>query len=140
MQIKTLWIDSETTGLNPAKCAIIQVSCLVEVDGKVIDQFDENLAPHRMAQIDDAALKVNNKSKEDIARYQSATDGYRRFHKFLESHIDPYNKKDKFIIAGYNVQFDIDFVSALFKRNRDVYFGSFIYRSFVDVLYLVGFL
>jgi DNA polymerase-3 subunit epsilon len=135
---KVLWIDVETTGLDCKKCAIVQLSCMVEIDGEIKGVFDETIAPHRTADIQDSALKVVGKTKEELMEYPKANVQYTKFIKFLNQFIDRYDKHDKLIVAGYNVQFDIDFISAFFHRHGDAYLGSYIYRSFFDVLHLVG--
>ena len=136
--MKTLWIDTETTGLDCKVNAIVQLSCLVEVDGEIIDSYDANIKPFPEAVLDEKALEVTGKNELDFIQYPEHTEGYKKFKDFLNSHINPYDKEDKFIIAGYNVQFDIDFVGEMFRRNKDSYLGSYLYRSFFDVLYLVG--
>lgn len=136
--MKTLWIDTETTGLDSKQCAIIQISALVEIDGEVVAEFNQLLAPHRSAVIEQTALDINNRTVKEFKGFQTHQEAFNKFKNFMHQYVDPYDKYDKFVLAGYNIQFDLDFLSELFKRNNDKYIGAWIYRSFFDVLHLVG--
>jgi DNA polymerase III epsilon subunit-like protein len=35
---KTLYIDTETTGTDPAKHGLIQLACIAEIDGEVAEE------------------------------------------------------------------------------------------------------
>lgn len=43
----------------------------------------------------------------------------------FDKYIDKYDRSDKFIVCGYNVKFDIDFLSNFFKKNGDSYLFSY---------------
>lgn len=50
-------------------------------------------------------------------------------------YVNPYDKKDKFIPAGFNVEtFDLLFLEQMWQRNNDQYFWSFFHHESVDVL------
>ncbi|MDZ7795548.1 MAG: hypothetical protein U5N56_00180 [Candidatus Marinimicrobia bacterium] len=56
-QRKFLYFDVETTGLNPAKHDITQLSGLIEIDGEVVDGFNFNLKPYDFTVIDPRAWR-----------------------------------------------------------------------------------
>ena len=53
-------------------------------------------------------------------------EGYNELTKLFGKYIDKFNKNDKFTAIGYNVKFDMDFLSNFFKKNNDKFFGSWI--------------
>ena len=62
---------------------------------------------------------------------------YKKFLEILDKYIDKYDKNDKFIVAGYNVKFDIDILKALFERNNNKFLFSYFNSSMLDPLYSV---
>ena len=55
--------------------------------------------------------------------------------KFLDKHIDQFNKVDKAILAGYNnTHFDTDFLRQWFIDNNNNYFGSYFWSNSIDVM------
>ena len=108
---KILWFDLETTGVDPNKNAIIQIAAMIEHEGKIIDTFTSNMKPHYSALVDDKALSVNGITREALAGYQEPIEVYGNFRGFCQKH-GTGNKSDRFIPAGYNVSFDLDFINS----------------------------
>ena len=54
----------------------------------------------------------------------------------LSKHIDKYNPRDKFVLLGYNVGFDAQFLRNFWLKNQDKYFGSWFYYPPLDVMAL----
>ncbi len=129
---KVLYFDVETTGLDPKKHAIIQLAGIIEVGGVVVDEFNIYMQPHEGAEIDKKALEVNGVTREQMATYQVQEEAFKEFGKVLSRHSNQYDKNDKYYPAGYNVQFDLDFLSEWFKRNNDKYLGSRINWRHMD--------
>ena len=75
MSQKTLWLDTETTGLDPDRCALVQIALLVEENEKIIDQTEILMRPHESALITDKALYINNRTREEIAGYPPLFEG-----------------------------------------------------------------
>jgi DNA polymerase-3 subunit epsilon len=50
--------------------------------------------------------------------------------------VDKYNKKDKFFLIGYNIGFDDSFMREMWRRNKDVYYGSWFWWPPIDVAVL----
>lgn len=134
---KMLFFDLETTGTNPAKHSIHQISGKIIINGKVEDEFDIHMQPNPLAQIEDEALAVAGVTREQIATYVPFSAGYNMFVGHLQPWIDKYNKKDKMFLAGYNVaSFDTQFLRGMFLQNNDVYFGSWFWSVPIDVIIL----
>ena len=115
--INYLWLDGETTGLNPLQNDIIQLACIPVIMGQVHNTaFNEYCQPINWASIDDDALKINSISRDQLSSFQKP--------EIMVDHLVSYLRQfnTKFTIAGFNVGFDKDFIAALFKkvkRERD---------------------
>lgn len=131
---KALWFDVETTGLSHYKNDIIQLACLVEVNGKIIDEWESKIRPFDPLNVEPKALQVNGLKMEDIMKYPPPMEVLKGFTTFLTDYVDPFNKGDKFAPAGFNVQFDIDFLSSFFKKCGSNYYGSFFNYKSIDPL------
>ena len=56
--MKLLFFDLETTGTNPARNGIHQISGQIVIDGKKVEDFDFHVQPNPKAQIEEAALPL----------------------------------------------------------------------------------
>lgn len=136
---KMLFFDLETTGTNPAKNGIHQISGKIIINGNVEDEFNIHIKPNPLAKIEDEALAVAGITSEDLQsdKYVPFNVGYNMFVGHLQPWIDKYNKKDKMFLAGYNVaSFDTQFLRGMFLQNNDVYFGSWFWSVPIDVIIL----
>jgi len=128
--MKLFYFDVETTGLSAAKCAIHQLSAIIEINGKIEDEININIKPFEGALIQDSALAVSSVTKEQIMAYElDYQSAFAKLRKLLNEYVDRYNKKDKFFLVGYNsASFDNHFLRALWLRNSDKYFGSIYHQ------------
>ena len=139
MPIKKLFFDLETTGVHPHKNAIVQIAALLEIDGDVLDVFQADLAPHFPCEIDDGALRVIGKTREEIQAYPPHEEAYEGLTAFLGAYIDRYDKRDKAWLVGFNSRsFDDPFLRLLFERCGDTFFGSWFWSDTLDVLVLAS--
>lgn len=135
--MKCIWLDTETTGLDPIKNGIIQLSGLIEIDGEIKESFDYDIKPFPEDEINEESLSINGKTKEQILNDPAFLSPYKVYEDFkgiLGKYVDKYNKNDKFTPMGQNVQFDLNFLRNFFIKNNDKYFGSFIAWQEVDLL------
>lgn len=130
---KILWIDCETCGLDPKRNGLLQVSGIVEVDGKEVEEFDFRIKPFPTDEIEDSALAVNGITREQLAGFMDPQDAHKDMEQIFERHVSRYDKQDKFVFAGYNAQFDINFLCAFFKKCGDPYFFSWVWWPPLDV-------
>ena len=140
MEMKILWIDTETTGLNPVDNDILTLAGIIEIDGEVKEEFYLEMQPTNYNNISEEALKVNGLTLEQIKKFQTPQEAYRKLTSIFAKYINRYNKNDKFVIAGHNVKFDFDFLLEFFRKNRDKYFGSWVeyqFSSCIDTLPLI---
>lgn len=130
---KRFWFDVETTGVDPKINAIIQLACIVEFDGQVFTEFEMKMAPWPTAIIELDALETNGKTTEEIMDYQPPGEAFLDLKNKLSHMVNSFDKEDKFVLAGFNVGFDENFLRAMFIREHDKYFGSRFFNCPLDV-------
>jgi len=135
---KVLWLDTETTGVDPVKNSIIQIAGIVEVDEVAIDRFSIFMQPFPGAEIEPEALVVSGTTLEKLETYKSFALGMDRFKCKLEENIDKFSKTDKFILAGYNIGYDAGFLRQAFLHVGDNFFGSWFFSCNLDVMTYVA--
>lgn len=136
---KIIFIDTETGGVNAEKSALIQLSGIIEVDGTEKEKFNFYIKPFENSEVNEKALEVQGRTLEELRtdKYIDESIIYKKFLEILDKYIDKYDKNDKFIVAGYNVKFDIDILKALFERNNNKFLFSYFNSSMLDPLYSV---
>ena len=148
---KVFWFDCETTGIDPTKCAILQLSGLIEIDGKVIETVDlymrpllgKEKPPYRGEpdtddEIWDSALEINEWTREEIADLPHPEVAVDSLKKTLEKYIDKFDPADKFVCGGKNVKFDVEFLRECFRKTNNKYFGSYFFSVVKEVESLVA--
>ena len=134
---KIFWFDVETTGLNPEKNAILQLAYQVTINEEVKETGEFRMQPFPGDQIDTQALEINKITMDQLKGFDNPQKVFHDIQNVLLRYVDKYNKDDKFILAGYNVGFDVGFLKAFWKKNQDKYFGSFFTYKPLDVYALV---
>lgn len=138
-KMKLFYFDVETVGLDYRKHSIIQLSGMVEIDGIVVEEFDFKMRPHENSLIDENALLINKKSKDEILKYPKYEKQYKELKRLLLRHIDPYDRTDKLFLVGYNnSSFDNSFLRKFFELNGDSFFNSYFHSNSLDVMILAG--
>lgn len=139
MLIKKLFYDVETTGVDERQNGIHQISGCFEIDGAVAEYFNFHVAPNPKAKITPEALTVGGVTEEQIKAYEPMEVVFKRFKAMLRKYCDPYDKKDKIYLVGYNnAHFDDDFLRAWFIQNGDTFFGSWFWAGALDVMVLAS--
>ena len=67
--MKLFFYDLETTGINPGRHGIHQISGQIVIDGQVMESFNFHVRPNPKAQIDPQALAVAGVTAEQILNY-----------------------------------------------------------------------
>lgn len=102
-----VFVDAETSGLDPSKHTILRLSALRTSDGKM---FDAWVQPEAGTYGDKKALEANGVDVERLkTEGRPLKDVMREFNKFL-SEAGPH------LLSGCNTAFDVDFVEAACKR------------------------
>lgn len=113
---KLIFIDTETTGFDAKKNAMIQLAAILEVDGEERSRIDLRVRPFEGAVIEESALKVNGTTPEMLAEFPEESAAFAAWISWLEAAdaITPGVAE----FAGYNTPFDARFVDAFHARNE----------------------
>lgn len=137
--MKLFFFDLETTGTNPGKNGVHQISGEVVIDGIGVEKFDFKVRPNEKAIIEQEALDIAGVTKDQILAYPAMIDVYFDLTKMLAKYVDKFNKTDKFFLVGYNnASFDNQFLRGFFLQNGDQYFGSWFWSNSIDVMVLAS--
>lgn len=135
--MKLLFFDLETTGLVPTRHSIHQISGCIEINGEERECFNFNVAPNPNMEIEEEALFISNKTKEEVLSYPNMNAVYKEFINLLEKYVDKENKSDRFFLVGYNnSSFDNHFLRQWFLQNNDNSFSSWFWPNSLDVYVL----
>ena len=137
---KILRIDTETTGLNPAKHGLRELAYILVIDGQVVNkdvlQIDTRTYKTHV-EIDDKALELSNVTIEDFDNFDDSAYAFDKFSTLLE-YVDKEDKNDYFTLAGFNVKFDNDFLREWFYDNdAGTEFKNYFHYKVIDVFPLV---
>lgn len=117
--IKILFLDTETTGLDPIVHGIHQLAGEVVINDEVVDKFDYKIKPFKGHQVDQRALNVSNTTVLDLMKYQKEELAFFNLRFKLQNHLEFNNDNDKFYLAGWRLpEFDNKFLNELFKRYK----------------------
>ena len=134
---KILWLDTETTGLNPKKHGLREIGYIMVIDGQVVEKDVLYIDPRtykKEIEIDNKALELSNITIDDFEDYGDSRCHFDYFREIL----DKYFKDGKFILAGFNVKFDNDFLREWFyDNNAGVDFKDYFHYKVIDVFPLV---
>lgn len=134
--MKLLFLDTETTGLNPKLSGIVQIAGIVEIDGVIKEEFDIKCRPFKGDLISPKALEVQGRTMDQIREFQTPDLAYDQLKSILSKYVKPFDKADKFYMIGQNTKFDYDFLDEFFKKNNDSYIYSFIAYHLIDLIAL----
>lgn len=122
---KVFYLDTETTGLIVPKHDIIQLAYIVEINHKVEEEGEFLVQPFSYNNIEQGALDINKRTIEEIKTFPEPRIVHPQILTLLDKYVDKYNKQDKFIPAGYQVDFDIRMFNNFFKKSNHKYFWSY---------------
>lgn len=131
--MKVLFFDTETTGLDPVKNDIIQLSGIVEIDGEVKEEFNFFSQPFSYENVSQEALDIHGISIDTIRGFPKPESLRIRLIKIMGKYVNRYNKKDKFFPAGMNMGFDSGFLSKNFQKSNDSFFFSWFWGHALDL-------
>lgn len=141
--MKIMFIDTETTGVDHNFNALIQVAGILydRTDDALqeLERFNFKIRPFASDIIESKALEVNNMTMDEILEFPPPEEVYPKLVNIFNKYVEKYNRKDKFIFAGYNAQFDYNFLRRFLKKNNDNYFGSYFHFPPLDIMNLLCF-
>jgi DNA polymerase III alpha subunit (gram-positive type) len=124
MYTRRFWVDTETTGLKPDKNFAFQISYLIEEGGAILHSRTLEFRPDEYDnyEFNKKAEAVHGYSRDKIISLQSETEGFAA----LTSDLSHYGN-ERLTLTGYNINFDIGFLKAIFRRNKQ---ASAFYKYF----------
>jgi DNA polymerase III epsilon subunit-like protein len=126
-------VDTETTGLSPIDHEIIEIAAIIydPRKDKIIKEWSRKAAPRNIKTANEIALNMNG--------YNEAPETYKDD---IKDVISEYYKITKgCIVAGQNIQFDINFIEKYYKefsiggefhRHRRLEVSSMVWPVIVD--------
>lgn len=125
---KIFWFDTETSGLDKVEHGIIQIAALIEVNGEVVGEFESKVRLFPTKKVEAKALETNGFTVDQIRREFPETHGvYNNLRTFLAKHGTAGDKANRFIMAGYNSQFDCDMLA---QWHQDITRKPFAYWDY----------
>jgi DNA polymerase III epsilon subunit-like protein len=108
--INYLYIDFETTGLDPKLNAPVELAAIPVIYGEEKEPFYSKIKPHTGAKIEEGALRVNKLTLAEIMTYPEPN--------LVANDFVSYIKKLNtiFTIKAYNSDFDRSFLDCWFNR------------------------
>lgn len=138
--MKLCFCDLETTGLNAWKHGVIEIAMNIWEDDVEKGMIHLYVQPKDTDEITEKALEVNGRTKEEIFSepFIPPSQVLERLKKMLKEYIDPYKKEDKMFFIAFNAHFDDGFLRSFFKKQGDVYFGSWFHWPPIEVATLAS--
>jgi len=132
--MKMLFIDLETTGTVPGKHGVVQIAGIIEIEGKVAEEFELKCRPFPGEVADPAALRVIGKTADEIRAYPEPRLAFEKLKGIFQKYVDRYDKTDKLNMVGQNPKFDYDFLTSFFQKNGDQYLYAYIKFHLIDLI------
>ena len=130
-----VWIDLETTGLDPKVHGIVQIAMIFEVDGKVVDSYSSMVdcsSYDRDVGVNQVALNINNVKEEDIPTFKHPKDVLND----IRAKMNQWYGSQRISLGGYNVSsFDKLFLEDFYKSNGEEFWKTFNHKP-IDVFEL----
>ena len=133
MTCKIAWIDVETTGLDPIEDGIWSLAGLIEIDGYVEREVELKMQPTARRPAHAEAIAKTGLDVTLLPGFQTTEKALAKLKRVLAKYVDKFDKDDKFIVAGYNVGFDVDMLRQAFEDVGDKYYGSWFFWPSRDV-------
>lgn len=133
---KFLWLDVETTGLDPKANTVHQVAGQIVINGRTEEEFNLQMVPMATKKVEKEALAVSSLTIEEVNnRDLLSTEAYEQFNNMLCQYVDKYNKNDKFVFCAYNAGFDAGFMNEWYMDNGNQYFFGLCHGgAYIDPL------
>jgi DNA polymerase-3 subunit epsilon len=145
---KLLFIDVETTGVNPERNGVTQISGCVQIGDEVQESFDYFVRPFPQDQIEIAALEVTGMNRRQFLlpdhpdhlavpgqNFKDPQEVFEHLAEMFAKYVSKFDKADKFQFVGYNAHsFDMPFMRRFWEKNGDRFFGSWFWYPCLDVM------
>lgn len=148
MNNKLLFLDLETTGVDPLRHGVYQIACHYAtvirhptthwaMDIEIQGSFNSYIRPFMEDEIDPDAISKGVVSVEDFASFPDPLDVHTQFTEWMSQYVDKYDKRDKFSLINYWGHFDASFLRQFFANCGDKYYGSWFWSAPIDIASIV---
>jgi DNA polymerase-3 subunit epsilon len=134
---KLLFIDTETTGIDPKTAGVWQIGGIIEC-GKRSEEFLLECDIFENDVVEKSATELTGITTAKLSTLPDPADVFDRFISILDKYVDRFDKKDKFTVVGYFSEFDQQVLRKWFEENDDSYFGSWFWHPWIDVAQMVA--
>jgi len=131
--IKILWIDTETTGLDPRLNDVVQIGGIIEVVGVSGEEFEIKSRPNNWSSVNKDAIDTHGISIDELKQFPPSSEAHLEFKKLLFKYVDPFDPYDKLIPAGHNVGFDVNMLHEFCVKQGDEYLFSCLSMGQIDL-------
>nr|DAN05343.1 MAG TPA: Oligoribonuclease [Caudoviricetes sp.] len=135
IDMKILFIDTETGGLNAEKHSLLTVAFAVYNNGEIVAE-KEFAVKHKYYLVSTKALEVNNINL--IEHDQIAIESKVVVQEIIKFIKDNFGD-EKPVIAGHNIEFDYKFLDKLFQNEKE-YWWKYVSHRKLDTCSLINFL
>ncbi len=112
-----LCVDTETTGLDPEKNCIWQISGIFK-KGNQEESFDFKMKPFTGEPMSSIAFVKTGVTQKELDSYPDQREALDGFITLLNKYgTNEDGSIDKITVVGYNVKFDMDFIQKWFEYN-----------------------
>ncbi len=129
MSEKLFFGDVETTGLSYRRHGVIQIGGILEIEGVETLRIDKEVAPFETDEIEDDALEINKRTREEILKFASPDS----VHVYLVGDLEPFVGDEMIQLVAYNAPFDEGHLIHWFDQCGGNYHEIFA-ESSIDVL------
>lgn len=112
MQKALIFIDTETTGLDPEQHSPVQIGYIVCIPGQAPQSFLLNSQPTRWDTISAEALNITGFTIEDFKKYPTSESAYNTFRSQM---LGIKNSGYELVFVAYNAKYDFAMMDAWFK-------------------------
>lgn len=135
--LKRIFIDTETTGREETS-GIWSLAAIVDINGVEHARREWSIRPDPRCTIDLEALQVGNITTEVMDAFMPEAEFYRQFVRWLGTFVNKFDKHDKLWFTAFHAGFDSERLRDLFKRQGDVYYGSWFWHPYDCVMIRAG--
>jgi len=131
---RVCWLDLETTGTDPNKHDIIEIAMILEKDGVEVARGEWKCKPHPGTFLSQSAAQTTGLTREIIETYPDPQRVCSEVLGFLDKHLVNYEKGCRYILAGYCISFDWEFLRTWISREFDNDDRQFWYRFYAHTI------
>lgn len=139
IMIRRIFLDTETTGTDPVKNGVHQISGCIEIDEIIVETFDYKIRPFEGCEYSKEAAKKMGWTPEQLQQNEySEFEFFMEFKSMLGRYISQFDKTKKFYLVGYNIKFDEEMLLNVWERNKDDFYFS-LFWGCIDIMSLAAF-